>query len=465
MDGDNRTISNEEEVYAMSSGGNIIYNEIITPGRPVMPINNSVFRTEWQNFPEFQSWLRPIPDDKTKAWCQACEKMFKADLKSLRVHGVGRSHLKMVKMKFPEASETLPAPAAVYNVITDRKGTYGLGILSKTDSNPTAGSTLYVNPTNPNTNVLTCDPKQDKDNFVIVSMPKSDIEELESQQEQIPVQFHAQIQKKSSQEVNDNNKIHIVDKNNSNKDSKSCDSFPEDLIETEDLEDDDEEEDEEDEDDDDSMYEFESKMAKAKCSLDRKRIGVRRNVYHHSYSSLTPEMAMVTKPAPFWRAKAIVNGHVSELKLSDYLGRYLVLFFYPQDFSKLCPNEILELSDRISEFRNINTEVVACSVDSYLTHQVWCKMSRADGGVAYPKIPLLSDYTHDISKSYGCYLPQAGHTVRAHYIIDTKGILRHLMMNDIQVARDVNEILKLVQAFQRADEEDKNSSHEIIDIT
>lgn len=237
MDSDNRSIGNEEEVYAMSSGGNIMYNEIITPGRPVMPINNSVFKAEWQNFPEFQSWLRPIPDDKTKAWCQACEKMFKADLKSLRVHGVGRSHLKMVKMKFPEASESSPPPAAVYNVITDRKGTYGLGILSKTDSNPTAGSTLYVNPTNPNTNVLTCDPKQDKDNFVIVSMPRNDLDESENQQEQMQdlqqIQFESQVQKKSVQEGSESNKIHTVSKTVSRKDSKSCDSFPEDLIETE----------------------------------------------------------------------------------------------------------------------------------------------------------------------------------------------------------------------------------------
>lgn len=234
MDGDNRTIGGQEEVYSMSSTGSITYNEIVAPGRTVMPINNTVFKAEWQNFPEFQSWLRPIPDDKTKAWCQACEKVFKADLKSLRVHGVGRSHIRMVQAKFPEAAASSPPPAAVYNVITDRKGTYGLGILSKTDSNPTAGSTLYVNPTNPNTNVLTCDPKQDKDNFVIVSMPKAELEELDNQQEQIQdlqqLQFDSQIQKKSGQgESNENNKVRIM----KNKDGKSCDSFAEDLIETE----------------------------------------------------------------------------------------------------------------------------------------------------------------------------------------------------------------------------------------
>lgn len=236
MDTDNRTIGNEEEVYSMTTTGNITYNEIVTPGRTVMQISNSVFKSEWQNFPEFQSWLRPVPDDKTKAWCQACEKVFKADLKSLRVHGVGRSHIRMVQAKFPEAAASSPPPAAVYNVITDRKGTYGLGILSKTDSNPTAGSTLYVNPTNPNTNVLTCDPKQDKDNFVIVSMPKPGMEELNNQQEHIQeiqqIQFDSQVQKKPGQESSENNKIRTI-KNLPNKDTKSCDSFAEDLIETE----------------------------------------------------------------------------------------------------------------------------------------------------------------------------------------------------------------------------------------
>ncbi len=170
----------ETEVYSVSPSGSITYsnNEAATrtsaPSRNVVPSPTFSFKAEWQNFPEFQSWLRPVPGDKTKAWCQACEKVFKADLKSLRVHGVGRSHVRMVRTKFPEAAASSPPPAAVYNVITDRKGTYGLGILSKTESNPTAGSTLYVNPTNPNTNVLTCDPKQDKDNFVIVSMPKGE---------------------------------------------------------------------------------------------------------------------------------------------------------------------------------------------------------------------------------------------------------------------------------------------------
>lgn len=80
--------------------------------------------------------------------------------------------------------------------------------------------------------------------------------------------------------------------------------------------------------------------------------------------------------------------------------------------SRICPSELIALSDRVSEFRALNTEVVACSVDSYLSHQAWSRTLRSDGGIAIPKMPLLSDPTHAISKSYGCYLPELGHSLR-----------------------------------------------------
>lgn len=236
MDSDNRSIVNEGEVYAVTTTADVSYNDITTPNRSVMPISNSFFKAEWQNFPEFKSWLRPLPDDKTKAWCQACEKVFKADLKSLRVHGVGKSHSRMVLSKFPEAAASSPPPAAVYNVITDRKGTYGLGILSKTESNPTAGSTLYVNPTNPNTNVLTCDPKQDKDNFVIVSMPKTEIEDLENHQNEMQelheLEYDPLERKKNHFASNESGKDREIKRVN-NKSPKTDEQFADDLIETE----------------------------------------------------------------------------------------------------------------------------------------------------------------------------------------------------------------------------------------
>nr|XP_018914000.1 PREDICTED: uncharacterized protein LOC109041941 isoform X1 [Bemisia tabaci] len=169
-------------------------------------------------------------------------------------------------------------------------------------------------------------------------------------------------------------------------------------------------------------------------------------------NSSQSKAAAVSKAAPFWKASAIVNGHVTELKLSDYKGRYIVLIFYPQDFSRVCQSELLAISDRISEFRALNAEVVACSVDSFLAHQVWCRTPRSEGGLANPKIALLSDPTHSISKDYGCFMPELGHTLRAYYIIDHRGIIRQITINDISVGRSTDELLRLVEAFQQTDE-------------
>ncbi|XP_050443374.1 peroxiredoxin-4-like isoform X4 [Adelges cooleyi] len=210
----------------------------------------------------------------------------------------------------------------------------------------------------------------------------------------------------------------------------------------------------------DSADDLQMKSLSIKDNEDDYDVGIQSNDYHSTsnYEKVDQKhedvqcKAIVSKPAPFWKATAVVNGHVTELKLSDYNGRYLVLFFYPQDFSRICPSELIALSDRVSEFRALNTEVVACSVDSYLSHQAWSRTLRSDGGIAIPKMPLLSDPTHIISKSYGCYLPELGHSLRAHYIIDMRGILRHVTINDLPVGRNIGEILRLLEAFQYTDE-------------
>ncbi|KAG7217324.1 hypothetical protein INR49_027868 [Caranx melampygus] len=157
------------------------------------------------------------------------------------------------------------------------------------------------------------------------------------------------------------------------------------------------------------------------------------------------------RPAPHWEGTAVINGEFKELKLSDYKGKYLVFFFYPLDFTFVCPTEIIAFSDRVHEFRAINTEVVACSVDSQFTHLAWINTPRKQGGLGQMKIPLLSDLTHQISKDYGVYLEDQGHTLRGLFIIDDKGILRQITMNDLPVGRSVDETLRLVQAFQYTD--------------
>ncbi|EMP25650.1 Peroxiredoxin-4 [Chelonia mydas] len=162
-------------------------------------------------------------------------------------------------------------------------------------------------------------------------------------------------------------------------------------------------------------------------------------------------MFLVSKPAPYWEGTAVINGEFKELKLTDYQGKYLVFFFYPLDFTFVCPTEIIAFSDRIEEFRAINTEVVACSVDSQFTHLAWINTPRKQGGLGPMKIPLLSDLTHQISKDYGVYLEDQGHTLRGLFIIDDKRVLRQITMNDLPVGRSVDETLRLVQAFQYTD--------------
>uniref|UniRef100_A0A8V0XIF6 thioredoxin-dependent peroxiredoxin n=1 Tax=Gallus gallus TaxID=9031 RepID=A0A8V0XIF6_CHICK len=168
-------------------------------------------------------------------------------------------------------------------------------------------------------------------------------------------------------------------------------------------------------------------------------------------SSATTTRGDRSTPAPYWEGTAVINGEFKELKLTDYEGKYLVFFFYPLDFTFVCPTEIIAFSDRIEEFRAINTEVVACSVDSKFTHLAWINTPRKQGGLGPMKIPLLSDLTHQISKDYGVYLEDQGHALRGLFIIDDKRILRQITMNDLPVGRSVDETLRLVQAFQYTD--------------
>lgn len=165
----------------------------------------------------------------------------------------------------------------------------------------------------------------------------------------------------------------------------------------------------------------------------------------------SPPLSKISKPAPYWEGTAVINGEFKELRLTDYIGKYLVFFFYPLDFTFVCPTEIIAFSDRIQEFRSVNTEVVACSVDSKYTHLAWINTPRGQGGVGPIKIPLLSDLNHQISKDYGVYLEDSGHTLRGLFIIDDKGILRQITLNDLPVGRSVEETLRLVQAFQYTD--------------
>jgi len=162
--------------------------------------------------------------------------------------------------------------------------------------------------------------------------------------------------------------------------------------------------------------------------------------------------AFVTKPAPYFEGTAVTkHGEFKTVKLSDYKDKYLVFFFYPLDFTFVCPTEIIAFSDRVEEFRAIDCEVIACSVDSEFSHLAWTERSRKQGGLGPMNIPLLSDLTKSLSKDYGVYLEDKGVSLRGLFIVDNKGILRQMTVNDLPVGRSVDETLRLVQAFQFTD--------------
>ncbi|KAK6031700.1 antioxidant, AhpC/TSA family [Ostertagia ostertagi] len=149
--------------------------------------------------------------------------------------------------------------------------------------------------------------------------------------------------------------------------------------------------------------------------------------------------AFIGKPAPDFATKAVYNGDFIDVKLSDYKGKYTVLFFYPLDFTFVCPTEIIAFSDRVEEFKKIDAAVLACSTDSVFSHLAWINTPRKMGGLGDMNIPVLADTNHQIAKDYGLF------------IIDPKGILRQITVNDLPVGRSVDETLRLVQAFQYVD--------------
>lgn len=159
-------------------------------------------------------------------------------------------------------------------------------------------------------------------------------------------------------------------------------------------------------------------------------------------------VADVQSPAPAFKGTAVVNGDFKDIALENYAGKYLVLFFYPLDFTFVCPTEIISFSDRIAEFRALNTDVVGVSVDSHFSHLAWCNIERKKGGLGQLQYPLLSDLTKQIAADYGVLLPAAGISLRGTFIIDPQGVIRQKSINDLPIGRSVDETLRLIKALQ-----------------
>jgi len=152
--------------------------------------------------------------------------------------------------------------------------------------------------------------------------------------------------------------------------------------------------------------------------------------------------------APDFTATAVVDQEFKEISLAQYRGKYVVLFFYPLDFTFVCPTEITAFSDRYADFSSRNTEVLGVSVDSQFSHLAWVQTDRKNGGLGDIAYPLVADLNKTIARDYQVLDEDAGIALRGLFIIDPDGVVMHSTINNLPVGRSVDETLRVLQAFQ-----------------
>ncbi|WP_414973562.1 peroxiredoxin [Geobacter sulfurreducens] len=158
---------------------------------------------------------------------------------------------------------------------------------------------------------------------------------------------------------------------------------------------------------------------------------------------------LVTKEAPDFTADAVMPDNTfATVKLSSYRGKYVVLFFYPLDFTFVCPSEILAFNKKLDQFKAKNCEVIGVSVDSKFTHMAWKNTPVENGGIGNIQYPLVADLKKEIATQYGVLFEGAGVALRGLFLIDTKGVVRHAVINDLPLGRSVDEALRMVDALQ-----------------
>lgn len=162
---------------------------------------------------------------------------------------------------------------------------------------------------------------------------------------------------------------------------------------------------------------------------------------------------LVTKKAPDFTATAVMpdNSFKEDFKLSDYKGQYIVLFFYPLDFTFVCPTEIIAHNKRLEEFKKRNVQVFGVSVDSHFSHFAWKNTPVEKGGIGNIQYPLVSDIQHEIVKLYGIENSE-GLALRASFLIDKEGIVQHQVVNNLGLGRNIDEMLRLIDALQFSEE-------------
>jgi peroxiredoxin (alkyl hydroperoxide reductase subunit C) len=161
-----------------------------------------------------------------------------------------------------------------------------------------------------------------------------------------------------------------------------------------------------------------------------------------------PIATLVTQQAPDFTADAVMPDNTfGQITISGYKGKNVVLFFYPLDFTFVCPSEILAFNKKLDEFKKRNTEVIGVSVDSKFTHLAWKNTPVEDGGIGNIQYPLVSDLNKNIAREYGILFNESV-ALRGLFLIDTKGVIRHSVINDLPLGRNVGEALRMVDALQ-----------------
>jgi len=158
---------------------------------------------------------------------------------------------------------------------------------------------------------------------------------------------------------------------------------------------------------------------------------------------------LVGKQAPDFAATAVYgNNEIKELKLSDFKGKPVVLFFYPLDFTFVCPSELIAFDHRLEEFKQRGVEVIGVSIDSQFTHLAWKNTAIKDGGIGQVGYPLVADIKHDICRAYDVELEGAGVALRGSFLIDKNGVVMHQVVNMLPLGRNIDEMLRMVDALQ-----------------
>ncbi len=157
---------------------------------------------------------------------------------------------------------------------------------------------------------------------------------------------------------------------------------------------------------------------------------------------------LVTQPAPDFKATAVMpDNSFKEISLADYKKKYLVLYFYPLDFTFVCPSEIIAFDHRLDEFKDRNVNVVGASIDSHFTHLAWKNTPVNKGGIGNIQYPLLADVTKKISRDYDVLINESI-ALRGSFLIDREGVVRHQVVNDLPLGRNIDEMLRIIDALQ-----------------